>query len=447
MNAVNASTGVWRDLLLLIEAGEVVPIVGRELLRVGGPDHPTHLYAWLAERVAGRLGVSFDPAEPMSDPLNTVACRYLTTHDDARPLYINVYEEAKQLTTLGIPDALLKLAEIDSFKLFVTTIFDNSLKAAIDQVRFNKLARTDTRAFAPEKSKDLPAPIAELELPVVFHLLGRMSPTNDYVVTEEDALEFVYWLQKSPPATLFSELFAKDLLVIGCRFPSWLVRSFIRLARKNRLSQAQRTVFVVDSGAREDRTLIDFLRTFRTRTEVFEGADPAEFVNDLHRGWMERRTPEPTPVAPSQNLPAPGAIFISYASEDRGVAEQVVQALEAAKLTAWFDVDQLMTGDRFMDHIQAGIRRSDLFVPLLSRHSLIRAERYFRREWEAAFEKASGLPASVQFIFPVAIDDVPYQHQELPSRFSDLSWFSIAKGLSDDFVNAVKARYKKNQGD
>src|SRR5262249_30509883 len=85
--------------------------------------------------------------------------------------------------------------------------------------------------------------------------------------------------------------------------------------------------------------------------------------------------------------------------------------------------------------------------PLLSRHSLIRAERYFRREWEAAFDKASGLPASVQFIFPVAIEDVPYQHQELPSRLSDLSWFSIAKGLNDDFVNAVKARYKKNQGD
>src|SRR4029453_9010098 len=36
---------LWRNLFLLVEAGEVVPIVGRELLQVGTP--PTHLYATL----------------------------------------------------------------------------------------------------------------------------------------------------------------------------------------------------------------------------------------------------------------------------------------------------------------------------------------------------------------------------------------------------------------
>src|SRR5438132_7710407 len=102
--AVGPSTGhasgstrdesLWRPLLVLVEAGEVVPIVGRELLRLGTPPDFTHLYTWLAERVARRLGVTFDPSEQTKDPLNTVACRYLERSDDARQIYIAVFEEA-----------------------------------------------------------------------------------------------------------------------------------------------------------------------------------------------------------------------------------------------------------------------------------------------------------------------------------------------------------------
>src|SRR6185436_4247139 len=97
-DAASRDEALWRTLLLLVEAGEVVPIVGRELLQAGTP--PTHLYAWLAERVARRLGVPFDPADPVRDPLNTVACRYFERSDDARQIYIAVFEEARGLAAL-----------------------------------------------------------------------------------------------------------------------------------------------------------------------------------------------------------------------------------------------------------------------------------------------------------------------------------------------------------
>jgi hypothetical protein len=106
-----------------------------------------------------------------------------------------------------------------------------------------------------------------------------------------------------------------------------------------------------------------------------------------------------------------------------------------------------MAGDRFKDRIQQAIRRSDLFVPILSRHCLSRRERYFRWEWEYAFEKAKGLPASVQFVFPVVIDDVPPSHEDIPQELAELSWESVVAGLTDDLVAKVKERYRKNQGD
>lgn len=444
---VNREDNLWRDLLMLIEAGEVVPIVGRDLLQVGAPPATHHLYNELAERVAGKLHVTFAANEPSSDPLNTVACRYLGQSDDPRPIYMTVFAEAKEMAKDSeLPSSLLKLAAIDPFNLFLTTIFDDSLRDAINTVRFNKLPRTDVRAFAPKKTKDLPGPLVELTQPVVFHLLGHMSPTDDYVVTEEDALEFVHWLQKSPPASLFSELYEKDLLVIGCRFPAWLIRSFIRLSRLDRLRQARgRTVFVVDTGAREDQKLIEFLRTFKTRTEVFERADPIEFVDELHERWQTRQQATATPIV-TESLPSNGAIFISYANEDRDVAARVAAMLKEAKLDAWFDRDQLMAGDQFKDRIQKGIRRSDLFVPILSQNCLARRERYFRWEWDYAIEKARGLPASVKFIFPVVIDNVSPNHEDFPTALSELSWLSVAGGLTPDLVSAVKERYRKNQG-
>ena len=436
---------LWRDLLLLVEAGEVVPIVGRDLLRVGPAGPEAHLYRWLAERVAGRLKIPFDSIGPAVDPLNAVACKYLERNDDARQIYISVYEEAKGLSARGIPESLVKLAEIDRFKLFVTTIFDSSLQRAIDSVRTSGL-KTDVRFFGRTKSRDLPGALDDLPQPTVFHLLGLMAPTDDYVVTEEDALEWVHALQQAPPATLFKELHQKDLLVMGCRFPSWLVRSFIRLARKDRLRQSMgRTVFVVDSGAREDHALVDFLRTFKTRTKVFDADSPIEFVDRLHAKWRQR-APEPAATA-EPNLPSRGSIFVSYAAEDRSVAEAIARSLGAADLDVWYDQTQLMAGDEFMDRIQSGIRRSDLFIPLLSRHCLAHGDRYFRREWTCAFRKSTGMLETVKFIFPVVLDDLPYGHEALPAELNTLTWYSIAAGLTPEFVATVKARYRKNQGD
>jgi hypothetical protein len=438
---------LWRNLLLLIEAGEVVPIVGRELLEVGPRDKPTHLYSWLAERVAAELKVPFDPQEPTKDPLNSVACRYLATHDDARPIYINVFEQSAGLPALGIPEALLKLAAIDKFKLFVTTTFDGSLKSAVDKVRFNGLPRTDLRAYTPSDFTDLPSTVATLAVPTVFHLLGKVSPTANYVVTEEDALEFVHSLQSARPTMLFSELHRKDLLVIGCRFPAWLIRSFLRLSRPDRLLMGRgSTVFVVDTGAREDRALIDFLRTFRTRTEVFELDGPFEFVDQLYARWQERaarQTPAPDPGA--QSRPREGSIFLSYASEDRAVVELIAKALAEAKLDVWFDREQLTGGDAFEDEIRTNVRRSSLFVPVLSRRCLDAGERYFRMEWKAAFRKAEMLPSSYKFVYPVVIDDVPYQSEALPSELTTLSWVSFAQDSIPAFVEGIKTRYRANQ--
>jgi len=70
-------------------------------------------------------------------------------------------------------------------------------------------------------------------------------------------------------------------------------------------------------------------------------------------------------------------------------------------------------------------------------------ERYFRLEWEYAFQKALKLPSSIEFTLPVVIDDLSYRSEALPSTLTDLKWQPLSEGLPA-FVEAVKKRYRKN---
>jgi hypothetical protein len=148
---------------------------------------------------------------------------------------------------------------------------------------------------------------------------------------------------------------------------------------------------------------------------------------------------------PAEQLPRRGGVFISYAPEDRSIAETIAHALEAAGLDVFLDRQQPQAGDDFAKRMEESIHRSDLFIPVLSRHSLTHDERYFRKEWNAAFDKASRLAESAHYIFPVAIDDLSFEHENLPTKLRELNWYRLADGRMDEFVRAVTDRYRSNR--
>jgi len=50
-------------------------------------------------------------------------------------------------------------------------------------------------AYAPNRVADLPAERSQLKRAVVYHMLGRLSASPTYVVSDEDMLEFICALQ------------------------------------------------------------------------------------------------------------------------------------------------------------------------------------------------------------------------------------------------------------
>lgn len=444
----------WEQLLQFIEEGRVVPIVGRDLLTLDLGDRQVLLYDLLAERLAGRLGLS---AELPPGSLNTVACSYLAEGGELEDIYSALKSILSGPDGLPIPRPLLDLAGIRPLRLFVSTTFDPLLARAIDQVRFGGAAKTEVFAYSPNAGEDLRAPVAQLERPAVFHLFGKVSAVPDYAVTDEDVLEFVHSLQSEArrPNLLFDELNRRQLLLIGSNFSDWLVRFFLRMAKRERLWQARGgTDVVADARVSKDSDLLLFLQRFSARTKVFPGG-AVEFVQELAERWHERH-PQAEPVAETRRSGdaagsgapemEPGAVFLSYASEDLAVVQALKEELEAAGVDVWFDKDALRLGDAYEAKIRGNIDGCSLFVPILSRHTLTPGRRFFRIEWDHAEKVAVQVPPSMPFIVPVAIDDISPNEPAIPERFRKVHWQRLPGGKSTpELVGALRQLFRDYQ--
>jgi len=124
----------WGDLLLQIEEGQVLPIVGAELLKVNvGADRPVSLYHWAAQALAEGFKI---PAAELPEPctLNDVMCS-LADQGKRHSAYSRltaILRDAK----IPVPRVLEQLAEINNFKLFISTTFDGLLAEALNRSRF-----------------------------------------------------------------------------------------------------------------------------------------------------------------------------------------------------------------------------------------------------------------------------------------------------------------------
>jgi len=294
---------VWEDLLNYIEEKRVIPIVGPELLKVQTESGPRLLLEWLAEKLAARLNV--DPA-PLAKPLtlNDVVCSYLTNHGRREEAYTRLRTIMRE-AAFSPPLPLRQLAEITDFNLYVSMTFDPLLEQAVNAVRFGGSANTEVIAYAPNRVADLPVERDDLQRPVVYHLLGRLSASPTYVISDEDMLEFVCALQSEhlTPEKLFHALEHNHLLVIGSDFSNWLARLFLRMTKRRRLSDPRDVgEILADSHSLKDVRLVSFLQQVSVRTRMFSGAE--EFVAELHRRWMARRRGAPAGAAePARFLP------------------------------------------------------------------------------------------------------------------------------------------------
>jgi hypothetical protein len=433
----------WDQLIQLIEEGRVVPVVGQDLLTV--PESTGHklLYPFLAARLAEYLEVNTDNL-PQGTELNEVACRYLKDNrGKPQEIYAALKAVSAEAESLPVPEPLLQLADIRRIQLFVSTTFDSSLTRAINEKRFGGSPKTKVYAHSPNEVQDIPGDLASLDIPVVYQLMGKLSAIPAYAVTQEDLLEFFHSLQSDThrPKQLFHELTNRSLLMLGTRLSGWLTSFLMRMAKSQRLLSDSKTDYVADDTVRNDQNLVLFLERFSSATKIYSESDAVAFVNELHKRWTDKHPPnvpqsEPYSLTPELEL---GAVFLSYASEDRSVVENIKEALDKGGVDVFFDRDQLRGGDRWLPKLERNIHECSLFVPIISRNTLTLERRYFKFEWNQALVEARQALSEEIFLFPVLTDET-----KLPTEFKDCQSTALPGGNPTvEFVQRVRQLQRK----
>jgi TIR domain/SIR2-like domain len=444
----NFDEDAWDDLLNYIEEKRVIPIIGPDLLRVQTDRGLRPLYEYLAEKLAAKLSV--DPSVlPQPLTLNDVVCAYLGQRGRREEAYTRLRSIMREVE-FEPPLALRQLAQITDFDVFITTTFDPLLEKAVNLERYGGQPSAEVIAYAPNRVADLPAERTQLQRAVVYHLLGRLSASPTYVVSDEDMLEFICALQSEhlTPEKLFHELEHNHLLLIGSDFSNWLARLFLRMAKRKRLSDPRDVGEVLaDDHTMKDERLVAFLQQVSVRTRVYGGAE--SFVADLHARWMKRQGntagsssgPSAVPqrfLPPSREMPE-HAVFISYAREDLPAVQRLKAAMDAAGINTWFDLDRLEGGDDYDRKIRANIGRCSFFVPVISATTQRRHEAYFRREWNYAVDRSLNIAEGGVFILPVCIDDTPEVEALVPDKFRALHITRVPGGEpTPEFLRRIK---------
>lgn len=464
----------WDLLLAYIEERKVIPVVGEQLLQVPYEGQLIPLYRFLAQRLAQRLELETRRGAQAKDPnpqtLNDVVCEHLRLGGKTDDVYPHLSIILHKEVVCEPPEALLQLARIDHFNLFVSLTFDNLLARALNQVRFAGQAQASQLLYSPSGSDtlqgghDLPDNWQQAGKPFVFQLFGQASTQPNYAVTDEDILEFVHSLQDPDrrPQRLFDELSHSHLLFLGCRYSDWLVRFFMRTSKNSPLSVRHPGIeLLVDSGMQtaQNQELVTFLRHFSANTQVYS-ISATEFVAELSERWQQEHPPTSAKAGvqlrhASEEQPPDmkeGAVFISYASQDLPAALQLHQCLEQAGVDTWLDKEGLEPGDHWDRKIQRHIQHCALFMPLISNNTQLRREGYFRKEWYWAAERVKGIDDGEAFLLPVVIDDTPINDDlKVPPAFRVNQAARLVGGASTpkfeaQVIGLVRAWWKSQKG-
>ena len=413
-----------------------------------------NLYDWLAIKLAEKLQVPPD-ALSARPTLNEVVCRHLL-RGGARNI---IYTRLQRLLRDECPEpgpALRELASITAFNFFLSTTFDPLLENALNAARYGGKPLTQRLSFFPEAAfKDLPARKSELSLATVYHLLGHVSPSPEYVVWEEDALEFVCALHQHLPVMekLARDLKEYGLLVIGLNFSDWLVRFFLRVTKQSRLSEARANteVLAVGPAAPGAESMVLFFGGVSRNIHVIE-CDPAEFTLELGRRWREKHpvlessgkfVPPPEAAMPS------GAIFMSYAREDEEAARTLKAGLERHGCIVWYDRERLKPGGNWHNNLEDEVKgRSSLFLSVISRTTegspagYFHQERNWAAEWQAMFSEGE------EFYVPVVIDDSTLPAKREPRSFRNVQATQLLKGeVTREFGEHLRELLEKRRTD
>ena len=463
----------WRSFIYNINNNGVVPVIGNDLSMVrflksdlvvsdmpasfvasGMEDGDTiifNLYDYLAFRLWDIYGAG-NPPPPYQ--INKVVLQLYKQNVSDNDINNAVKNEVSNLTDEQIfLEPYRKLAEISGFDTILTVNADNFMERAFEAAEIPVNESVNYSIPLPALDQDRRQDKA---LVSIYNLMGNIQGYN-FALTDEQSLEYLHMLQKGEDTickNLFDAIKDKNILLIGCSFPDWFMRFFIRTIAKERFKNGVKTKYVACDRTLQDIELSYFLqhnaaKIIRIGTDPMpmengEGMgdqdrvyrDSIEFIDEMHKIWKGYM------VETGGRPRFKEKVFLSYSWDDKKVVERLKNAFEKNGVGVFFDDDELKVGEDYNKTIKNYIKNCDFFVPIISKNALGDSKRYvYDKEWRSAIV-LDGYK-DVSYIRPYIIDDTSPIDSDIPEEMRGLN---IGKAPDlDNFGPLVRNFIKENK--
>lgn len=390
----------WTVLFDQIVKGNVIPVIGPEMVELGGKTSVQQIIDVFSEECGIECGEKESFSQLIYDDRFQNEFKDEEIHKLIRENIQIIIENC-----IDKNDNLLlrKFLSIKYFPFVITTVFDPIVENVMRDIYGEKL-----RVFCfrndPNKNDDI-FNREETQWPTLYYMFGKADGISDsFVVTDSDMLRFSRaWMlpadsgSNAKPSVLSSVLSKHYLLVLGYDFQDWLFRFFWYAMKSDTLGQEKPGML---AHSHDDQGLIEFL----TRAKAFTQVEPdmAKFVDKLYEGIQRAEEKIQKESSNRDIIPQDGTdVFISYSRGDKEIVEEVCSVLSNKGLHVWYDKQSMHKGIDFMNQIENAVKRSTFFVPIFTDTIIKQADKEhpYRLEWRYAVEHIS-LVGGIPYCFP-----------------------------------------------
>lgn len=442
--------GRWKRLLDEINDGNVIPVIGPDLLvdpvisqDKDGMQIKENLHQQLISYIASQTKVKTHPRTFSQLVYDEDYKRCVRNDKQIYSLLHQITSNFAYIPTINSkPSQLLKdLLSTKRFPFVITTSFtpivENAMREVWGDVKVLNFDNDPHNSCSWERGGDIRTP-GELKDPTVYYMFGKVCDDTKnarFVVKDSDMMDFCSsWIKgDGVPKTLTDSLKNKYLLILGNNYSDWLFRFVWYSLRSSSdvLESNMKSDIVVKDNAEES------FKQFLDRLETFFQENPEEVVRRI-KEEMETRKPKQTQRAALYDTD----IFISYSRSDKTVAKNLYDKLKGAGFSVWFDDYSIPRGADWEAQIKSGVNKTRLFVPILShnveKESIVPHE--YRTEWTLAAHVAARIGGR-KFVIPFAETGFNFYDQltKLPQEFMEknATWYTNDTDL-DEICEVLK---------
>lgn len=421
---VNNDEVLWDKLIRQIIKGNVIPVIGADML----VDGPVNLHDFVIAKIAKNCNLTSHPksfSELIYDP------DYKKEHE-SNQIYYQVNTFLRNFPNV-CSKRLARLLSIRQFPFVITTSFTPVVERAMRSVWKDEL-RVMRFSNDPSKNQDI-IDSADMSKPTLYYMFGKVGDReHEYVLTDTDMLNFVSsWLsdvEKKRPKNLCNQLKDKYLLMLGNNYSDWLFR-FIWFSLRKQKDQVKTLAYDEGSMLAYDQ-LDDDLINFLERTKTFTKQNTSDVIDQIvTRLEPKLQEYEDTKFdKPEENTD----VFISYSRRDSKIAECIYNKLTEQGKRVWYDKNNISAGGKFMDEIMEAIRTAKFFIPIFTQNITLEKNdpHVYRTEWHEATNMAISLGRT--YIIPIQEEGFDFYNASIPKELRQHNAITIPKDGNIDLV-------------